>query len=118
MAKLEVLTAPDPILKKKAIAVESVDDSVRKLMDDMLETMYEDRGVGLAAIITPYLESILKDVVKLIPAGILSNIELPTAKDINKDGVVDEMKKKAVELNSTEDLHLEENIKDFLPAKE
>ena len=49
MAKLEVLTAPDPILKKKAIAVESVDDSVRKLMDDMLETMYEDRGVGLAA---------------------------------------------------------------------
>ena len=70
------------------------------------------------AIITPYLESILKDVVKLIPAGILSNIELPTAKDINKDGVVDEMKKKAVELNSTDDLHLEENIKDFLPAKE
>jgi uncharacterized membrane protein required for colicin V production len=70
------------------------------------------------AIITPYLESILKDVVKLIPAGILSNIELPTAKDINKDGVVDEMKKKAVELNSTDDLHLEENIKDLLPAKE
>jgi len=49
MAKLEVLTAPDTILKKKAKAVESVDDSVRKLMDDMLETMYEDRGVGLAA---------------------------------------------------------------------
>jgi len=70
------------------------------------------------AIITPYLESILKDVVNLIPAGILSNIELPTAKDINKDGVVDEMKKKAVELNSTDDLHLEENIKYLLPAKE
>ena len=49
MAKLEILIAPDPILKKKAIAVESVDDSVRKLMDDMLETMYADRGVGLAA---------------------------------------------------------------------
>ena len=49
MAKLEVLTAPDPILKKKAVAVELVDDSIRKLMDDMLETMYEDRGVGLAA---------------------------------------------------------------------
>lgn len=57
------------------------------------------------AIITPYLESILKDVVKLIPAGILSNIELLTAKDINKDGLVD-------------DLHLEKNIKDLLPAKE
>ena len=49
MAKLEVLTAPNTILKKKANPVESVDDSVRKLMDDMLETMYEDRGVGLAA---------------------------------------------------------------------
>ena len=49
MAKLEVLTAPDPILKKKAKPVELVDNSVRKLMDDMLETMYEDRGVGLAA---------------------------------------------------------------------
>ena len=49
MAKLEVLTAPNTILKKKANPVESVDDSVRKLMDNMLETMYEDRGVGLAA---------------------------------------------------------------------
>ncbi|GAB4162442.1 MAG: peptide deformylase [Rickettsiaceae bacterium] len=47
--KLEVLTAPDPILKKKALPVEVVDDSIRKLMDDMLETMYEDKGVGLAA---------------------------------------------------------------------
>ncbi len=49
MAKLEVLTAPDPRLTKKAQLVKSVDDSVRKIMDDMLETMYDDRGVGLAA---------------------------------------------------------------------
>jgi peptide deformylase len=49
MSKLKVLTAPNPILKKKALKVESVDDSIRKLMDDMLATIYEDRGVGLAA---------------------------------------------------------------------
>jgi peptide deformylase len=49
MAKLEVLIAPHPILKKKAIAIEAVDDRVRTLMGDMLQTMYDDRGIGLAA---------------------------------------------------------------------
>ncbi|MDD4556541.1 MAG: peptide deformylase [Alphaproteobacteria bacterium] len=48
MAKLKVLEHPNPILKKKAQRVEKVDDEVRKLLDDMLETMY-DGGVGLAA---------------------------------------------------------------------
>lgn len=49
MAKLEVLTAPDPRLTKKATPIEFVNDNVRKFMKDLLETMYEDRGVGLAA---------------------------------------------------------------------
>ena len=49
MSKLEVLTAPDPRLSTKAKPVEAVDDNVRKFMDDMLETMYADHGVGLAA---------------------------------------------------------------------
>jgi peptide deformylase len=49
MAILEVLIAPDPILKKKCENVEIVDDSIRAIMDDMLETMYHDDGVGLAA---------------------------------------------------------------------
>lgn len=49
MGKLEVLTAPDPRLTKKAKPIESVNDNVRKFMDDMLETMYDDHGVGLAA---------------------------------------------------------------------
>jgi len=49
MAILQVLIAPDPILKKKCHPVEIVDDSTRALMDDMLETMYHDDGVGLAA---------------------------------------------------------------------
>jgi len=49
MSKLEVLIAPDPRLSSKAKPIEIVDDSIRKFMDDMLETMYADHGVGLAA---------------------------------------------------------------------
>ncbi|NBY34908.1 MAG: peptide deformylase, partial [Alphaproteobacteria bacterium] len=49
MAVLEIITAPDPILKKKAQSVELVDDNIREIMDNMLETMYHDKGVGLAA---------------------------------------------------------------------
>lgn len=49
MALLTVLTAPDPRLKIKAMPVKAVDDEVRRLMDDMLETMYANEGMGLAA---------------------------------------------------------------------
>ena len=49
MAVLEVYEYPHPVLKKKALPVEKVDDDLRKLMDDMLETMYAAVGVGLAA---------------------------------------------------------------------
>ena len=49
MAHLEIITAPDPRLKIKAKPVAKVDDKVRRLMDDMLETMYHAIGVGLAA---------------------------------------------------------------------
>ncbi len=46
---LTILEFPDERLRKKAATVKVVDDKVRKLLDDMLETMYESRGVGLAA---------------------------------------------------------------------
>jgi peptide deformylase len=49
MALLPILTAPDPRLKKKCVPVESVDDRIRRLIDDMLETMYNAPGIGLAA---------------------------------------------------------------------
>src|SRR3984893_15905721 len=49
MALLEVLVAPDPRLKLKAKPVARVDESIRRLMDDMLETMYVAPGIGLAA---------------------------------------------------------------------
>ena len=49
MAKLNILHFPDPRLRKKAQPVELVDDSIRSLVDDMLETMYDAPGIGLAA---------------------------------------------------------------------
>src|SRR5258708_13501067 len=48
MALLPIITAPDPRLKLKAKPVAQVDDEVRRLMDDMLETMYAAPGIGLA----------------------------------------------------------------------
>ena len=50
MALLPILTAPDPRLKQKSKPVAAVDDELRRLLDDMLETMYAAPGVGLAAI--------------------------------------------------------------------
>jgi peptide deformylase len=49
MALLPILIAPDPRLKLKAKPVASVDAEVRRLMDDMAETMYAAPGIGLAA---------------------------------------------------------------------
>jgi peptide deformylase len=46
---LNILEFPDERLRKKAIAVKAVDDRIKQLVDDMFETMYEARGVGLAA---------------------------------------------------------------------
>jgi peptide deformylase len=49
MTKLSILEFPDPRLRTKAAPVELVDDDLRKLIDDMFETMYEAPGIGLAA---------------------------------------------------------------------
>ncbi|MFM8821179.1 MAG: peptide deformylase [Phenylobacterium sp.] len=50
MALLEILTVPNPVLKQVSAPVTAVDDDLRRLMDDMLETMYAAPGIGLAAI--------------------------------------------------------------------
>jgi peptide deformylase len=50
MALREILVVPDPMLKQVSKPVERVDDALRALMDDMLETMYAAPGIGLAAI--------------------------------------------------------------------
>jgi peptide deformylase len=50
MAIYKILTEPDPILRQISKPVDSVTDEHRQLMDDMLETMYDAPGIGLAAI--------------------------------------------------------------------
>ncbi len=50
MALREIITVPDSFLKQVSKPVETVDDDLRALMDDMLETMYAAPGIGLAAI--------------------------------------------------------------------
>ena len=49
MALLPILRFPDPRLKKIAVPVTTIDDTVRRLIADMAETMYEAPGIGLAA---------------------------------------------------------------------
>ena len=49
MAILNILHYPDPRLRKIAQAVDSVNDNTRSIVDDMLETMYDAPGIGLAA---------------------------------------------------------------------
>ena len=49
MAVLEILHYPHPVLKEKSQRVQKIDDSIRKLVQDLAETMYSAPGVGLAA---------------------------------------------------------------------
>lgn len=49
MAILDILHFPDPRLRKPALPVEQVDDEIRRIVDDMFETMYAAPGIGLAA---------------------------------------------------------------------
>ena len=49
MAVLPILIAPHPTLKRRAEPVQEVDAEIRQLTEDMLETMYDAPGVGLAA---------------------------------------------------------------------
>ena len=50
MSQKKIVIEPDPILRKESEPVEKVDDELRKLLDDMLETMYAAPGIGLAAV--------------------------------------------------------------------
>ena len=47
--KMKILQLPNPLLRQKSVEITDVNDEIRKTLNDMLETMYEARGVGLAA---------------------------------------------------------------------
>lgn len=49
MSKMKIYEIPEPVLRQKAEKVDTVDDSIRQTLTDMLETMYAGNGVGLAA---------------------------------------------------------------------
>ena len=50
MSLLPIIEVPDPILRRQSLPVETVDDELRRLIADMLETMYAAPGIGLAGI--------------------------------------------------------------------
>ena len=59
MSKRLIIVEPDPILRKKSFKIEKVDDELRKLMDEMLETMYSAPGIGLAAVQVGILKQVI-----------------------------------------------------------
>jgi peptide deformylase len=59
MTVLEIVKFPNPILKKKSKVVVVVDDNLRRMMDDMMETMYKTNGIGLAAVQVGVLLNVL-----------------------------------------------------------
>ena len=56
---MKIIIEPDPILRQKSHPVETVTPDVRKLMDEMLKTMYEAPGIGLAAVQIGVLKRII-----------------------------------------------------------
>ena len=65
MALRDIITLPDPKLRLVSAPLERVDEPLRKLMDDMLETMYDAPGIGLAAIqVAQPLRLITMDIAK------------------------------------------------------
>ena len=50
MSVKKIIIEPDPLLRKKSEPLEAVNNQLKKLMDDMLQTMYKAPGIGLAAV--------------------------------------------------------------------
>ena len=59
MSKRNIVIEPDPILRKKSSVLEKVNGEIRNLLDDMLQTMYEAPGIGLAAVQIGILKRII-----------------------------------------------------------
>lgn len=72
MAILKIKKYPDPLLRKKCQEVKEVNDEIRKIIDDMLETMRENKGVGLAACQVGVLKRIIVVDIEFIKEGIFA----------------------------------------------
>ncbi len=83
--KRKILIEPDPILRKKCEPLEKVDTDIKKLMQDMLETMYDAPGIGLAAIQIGILKRLIvidisKDEKKREPLFLINPVILKRSK--------------------------------------
>jgi peptide deformylase len=83
MAIVPIRTLPDPVLRQKAKKVSAVDPSVRKLISNMIETMDEAKGVGLAA---PQIGVPLRVVVIRLPEEDAKNMVLINPEVVKKSG--------------------------------
>jgi peptide deformylase len=59
MSELKLITAPDPFLRNKSLDVKDFNNDTKRFMDDMLATMYLNKGVGLAAVQVGVLKNII-----------------------------------------------------------
>ena len=73
MPQRKIITEPDTILRKKSATLEKVDNELRELMDDMLETMYAAPGIGLAGVQVGILKRLI-----VIDAVSYTHLTLPT----------------------------------------
>jgi peptide deformylase len=83
MAVIPIRTLPDPVLRQKAKKISGVDPSIRRLIDDMAETMHEASGVGLAA---PQVGIPLRLVVICLPEDDAQDIILINPEIVKKSG--------------------------------
>ncbi len=83
MAVITIRTLPDTVLRQKAKKISRLDPSLRKLIDDMLETMHEAKGVGLAA---PQIGVSLRLVVIRLPEDDAEDIVLINPEVIKTSG--------------------------------
>ncbi|HSW58738.1 MAG TPA: peptide deformylase [Dehalococcoidales bacterium] len=83
MAVLPVRTLPDPVLRQKAKKVPGADSSIRKLIENMLETMFAMNGVGLAA---PQVGVPLRIITICLPEENAENIVMLNPEIIKKSG--------------------------------
>ncbi len=82
--KREIITYPNPLLLKISDEVEAVGDEIRELLDDMVETMYADDGIGLAA---PQVGINLRAIVVDIRKGDSDLLQMINPEIISSDGI-------------------------------
>jgi peptide deformylase len=88
MAVLEILKYPHPLLKKRCKEVDAIDDGVKQLIHNMIETMYEANGIGLAACqVGVPLRAIVLDVSPIDPQQGLFTMINPEI--ISEEGEID-----------------------------